>query len=92
MELPANKEYDEKVVRVPEPLKFSTTSLLESKEDHGEQDGGHNPPCNSRSSGEVGCQKCNNTLSSGSCISVGHSQLVEVDHVSGYVNDCASND
>lgn len=92
VKLPADEKDDEEVVRVPEPLKVCATPLLEGKEDHGKQAGGHDPPSSTWTSGKVRCQESNDTLTGGGRRCISHGQLVEVDHVGNDVDDCADND
>ena len=92
MELPADEEHDEQVVRVPEPLKVSTAALLHSIPDHDGQSSSHDPASGTGTSREVRCEECHDTLAGSLRVRVSHSQLGEIDHVGGDVHDRADND
>ena len=92
MKLPADKEDDKEVMRVPEPLKVGTAPLLKSKEYHGEQAGSHDPPSYTWARGKVRCQESNDALTGGGCRGIGHGQPVKIDHVGDDVDNCANDD
>ena len=53
VQLPIDEEYDEKVVRIPESLKSSSTDFLSSKEYDDGETSGHDPTCNTGTRGQV---------------------------------------
>jgi hypothetical protein len=81
MELPAHKENDEEMMRVPEALKMSATAFLNGKKYHNAKTGSHDPSSHSRSGSEIGSEECNYDLTSVLCIGICQCKSGEVNHV-----------
>lgn len=92
MKLPIDEEDNEEVVGVPEPLEMGAASLLNSKEDHDAKGSGHDPASDTRACDKVGLEECNNALTSGLCVRVGHGKLIEVNHVRKNMDNGPSDD
>jgi hypothetical protein len=88
MELPADEEDDEEVVRIPEILKLGPAALLRSKEDYDPKGGGHDPASDAGSGGEVGVQEGDNLGAKGLSVRVRNREAGEIDHMCPDVNGC----
>ena len=86
MQLPVDKEDDEQVVRVPEPLETGTATFLNSVPNHDTESSGHDPSSRTGTSSKVGENECNDFLAGGLCVRINHGEFSEVDHVSTDVN------
>ena len=86
MQLPVDKEHNEEVVRVPEPLKVCTATLLNSKPDHDTESSSHDPAGETRTSNEVRSEEGHDLRAGTHCVGVCQSELGEIDHVCGDVD------
>ena len=86
MQLPANEENNEQVVRVPEPLEMSTATFLQSEPHHDAKSGGHDPSGSTRACSKVGGEEGDDTLAGRLRIGIGHGELGKVHHVSDNVD------
>lgn len=90
MELPVDEEDNEKVVRVPKSLEMSATAFLHGEESHDTQTGCHDPPSNTRTSGEIG-KKENDDFIAGFG-GLRYCKFCKVDHMGNNVNDGKNHD
>jgi hypothetical protein len=92
VKLPACKENDEQMVRIPEPFKVRTTSFFQGEKDHDKETGRHDPARNARTRGEIGDQKIGKACAESLCIGVKHGKAPEVDHMCKDMDDSADYD
>ena len=90
MELPVDEEDNEHMVRVPEALKVSPTSLLHRKPDNDSQGEPHDPSGDPRAGCEIGQQEDDEPLFGGLCRL--DSEVGKVEHVGDGVNDGPEDD
>ncbi len=90
MQLPADEEHDEQVVRVPEALKVCAALLLARKVDHDAECSGHDPARRTGTGEEVSPEEGDDAAAGGG--RGDQRELVEVDHVRGDVHEAADDD
>lgn len=82
VQLPADEEDDEQVVRIPEPLETSTATLLHGIPNHDTESGSHDPSSCTRTGSKVGKEESHDSLAGVLRIRVNHGEFSKVDHVS----------
>jgi len=87
VELPADEEGDEEVVRVPEPLEVGPPPFLDGEVDHREETRVHDPPSRAGSGGEVCSEEGEDLWAHTDRGCVCEREADEVDHVGGGVDD-----
>ena len=92
VELPVDEEHDEEVVGVPEPLKVGAATLLDGKPNHDTERSSHDPAGNTGAGDEVCGEEGDDHLASGLRVRVRESELGEVHHVRGDVDERPEDD
>jgi hypothetical protein len=93
VKLPGDEEQDEQVMSIPELLKVArgTAAFLPGKENHDAKEEPHEPPSQSRASGEVDCEENDKGVRSlGGCYS--YAQLGKVHHMGYGMNNREEDD
>ena len=87
MQLPTNKEDNEKMVRIPKALKVGATALFYREKHHYAKTEGHYPTSNTGSSGKISREEGDDPLRSRFGCGVCHCKSAKVDHVRSNVHD-----
>lgn len=87
VELPADKENDEKMVRVPKSLEVCATPLLDSKKHHDAETSCHDPTSDARAGGKVCCQERDRDLTYRLGLRISLCESAKIHHVCHNVHD-----